>query len=108
MSLLVGSLVMSVQKGRSRCGVSVIVHAMAVQDLTLIRGMGDTRATLARWNTAPLPVLLRWSAASVAVALLLLAAVWLVGTLATSDPTPRTLIGLTSPPTLGDVAHVLT
>ncbi len=81
---------------------------MQVQDLTLVRGMGDTRATLARWNTAPLPVLLRWSAASVGVALLLLAAVWLVGTLATPDPTPRALIGLTSSPSFEDVAHVLT
>lgn len=81
---------------------------MQVQDLTLVRGMGDTRSTLARWNAAPLPVLLRWSAASVGVAVLLLSAVWLVATLATPDPTPRGLIGLTSQPHLDDVAHVLT
>lgn len=81
---------------------------MHVNDLTLVRGMDATRATLARWNAAPAPVLRRWSAASLAIALGLLGAVWLVATLATPDPTPMALIGLTHPPDLEDVAHVLT
>lgn len=81
---------------------------MHLQDLALVRGMDDTRATLAEWNLAPGAVLRRWLLISGTVAVLLLLAVWLVASLATADPTPQHLIGLTSPPTGGDVAYVLT
>lgn len=80
---------------------------MQVDDLALVRGIDPTRATLARWNARPGPVLVRWSAASLAIALGLLTAVWIVATVSVPDPTPLYVIGLTRPPDLGDVAHVL-
>jgi Stage II sporulation protein M len=80
---------------------------MQVDDLALVRGIDPTRATLARWNARPGPVLWGWSLASLAIALGLLVAVWIVATLSVPDPTPLYVIGLTRPPDLGDVAHVL-
>lgn len=81
---------------------------MHVQDLALVRGIGPTRATLADWNLQPGAVLRRWLFASLAVAVLLLLAVWLVASVAVPDPTPQSLIGLTSAPTGADVTYVLT
>lgn len=80
---------------------------MRVDELAIVRGIGPTRATLARWNARPGPVLWRWAAASLAIALALLTAVWVVATASTPDPTPLYIIGVTRPPNLGDVAHVL-
>lgn len=80
---------------------------MEVHDLALARGIDPTRATLARWNARPGPVLRGWSLASLAVAALLLLAVWSVALLAPADPTPLAVIGITAPPSLGDVGHIL-
>lgn len=80
---------------------------MDAQDLALVRGMDDTRATLARWNLAPGPVLLRWSLASLGVAAVLLVAVWVVASLATPDPTGQAILGLTTPPDPADVTRIL-
>jgi hypothetical protein len=80
---------------------------MRTRDLALVQGMDDTRATLARWNAEPGSVLLRWSLASLAVAGLLLLAVWVVAGLVTPDPTPQAFVGLTTPPTTADVLQVL-
>jgi hypothetical protein len=80
---------------------------MRTRDLALVQGFDDTRATLARWNEQPGRVLGAWSLASLGVAGVLLLAVWVVATVATPDPSPHALIGLTAPPSLGDVAHLL-
>jgi Stage II sporulation protein M len=80
---------------------------MHANDLALVRGIGDTRATLARWNLAPGPVLLRWSLASLGVAAVLLLAVWVVASIATPDPTPQAVLGLTMPPSGADVLRIL-
>jgi hypothetical protein len=80
---------------------------MPVHDLALVRGLGPTRGTLVRWNSRPGPVLWAWSLASLAIATLLLLAVWLVALPAPADPTPIPVIGLTAPPSLGDVAQIL-
>jgi Stage II sporulation protein M len=80
---------------------------MQADDLALVRGIDPTRATLARWNARPGPVLWSWSLASLAIALGLLGAVWLVATVSVPDPTPLFMIGVTAPPDVGDVAHVL-
>jgi hypothetical protein len=77
------------------------------RDLALVQGIDDTRATLARWNRAPGRVLLNWSLASFGVAVLLLVAVWVVASVATPDPTLQSVIGLTTPPSVGDVLHLL-
>ncbi len=80
---------------------------MQVHDLALVRGAGSTRATLARWNAAPGPVLRAWSLGSLTVAALLLGAVYLVALAAPADPTPLPVIGITAPPSLDDVAQIL-
>jgi len=80
---------------------------MQVNDLALVRGLGPTRATLARWNIAPGPVLWAWSLGSLAVAALLLGAVYLVALAAPADPTPLPILGLTAPPSLDDVGQIL-
>jgi len=61
-------------------------------------GMRDTREAFAAWNGQPWAVLRGWLALSVAIALTLLAAVWVVAGQLTPDITPIHLPGLTEPP----------
>jgi hypothetical protein len=61
---------------------------MKAEELVLVQGMADTRATLARWRRAPLPVLGRWVAVSAATCVGLLLSVLLVARVVTPDPTP--------------------
>jgi hypothetical protein len=69
--------------------------------------MADTRRALARWNREPVQVLAPWVGLSVAIAVVLLAAVYLVAKLSTPDATPLLIPGFHSPPTLGDYLAVL-
>lgn len=78
-----------------------------VNDLALVRGIGPTRGTLARWNARPGPVLWAWSLASAAVAVGLLLTVWLVARAAPADPTALSIVGVTAPPSLADVERIL-
>jgi hypothetical protein len=78
-----------------------------VNELVLVQGMSDTKATLAEWNRKPWPVFRTWLFWSVMTALGLLAATWLVAKLSTPDPTPVVLPGIGRDPTMGDVGHVL-
>lgn len=80
---------------------------MQVNDLALVRGMGPTRATLARWNLAPGPVLRKWSLGSLLIACLLLLAVWLVALAVPADPTPLPVLGITTTADLEDVGRIL-
>jgi hypothetical protein len=80
---------------------------MAVDDLALVQGMRTTRETLVRWNGAPWPVLRLWFGQSAAIAAGLLLAVVVIAGVATPDPTPILLPGLTEPATVGAVGHVL-
>jgi Stage II sporulation protein M len=59
---------------------------IATEQLALVRGWEDTRATLRRWRARPLAVLAPWALGSLAIAALLLGATWLVATLSTPDP----------------------
>jgi hypothetical protein len=70
-------------------------------------GMRDTRAALELWNTRPWSVLRGWLALSLAIALTLLAAVWVVAGRLTPDITPIHLPGLTEPPGPGDLVPIL-
>jgi hypothetical protein len=70
-------------------------------------GMRDTRETFEVWNHRPWSVLGGWLALSVAIALTLLAAVWVVAGLLTPDITPIRLAGLTEPSTPGDLLPIL-
>jgi len=70
-------------------------------------GMQDTRETLESWNERPWAVLRGWLALSVAIALALLAAVWVVAGMLTPDLTPIHLPGLTSPAEPDDLLPIL-
>jgi hypothetical protein len=70
-------------------------------------GMRDTRTALELWNDHPLAVLGGWLALSLAIALTLLGAVWVVAGLLTPDITPIHLPGLTEPQDPGDLLPIL-
>jgi hypothetical protein len=77
------------------------------QDLTLVRGMDDTRAALARWSERPWPVIGEWVVKSFVVAVGLLLAVYVIATLSTPDPTPLVIPGVTEPARVSDLGPVL-
>jgi hypothetical protein len=81
--------------------------AVAVEDLVLVQGMRDTRGALARWNSDPWPVLRAWAGGSLAVACLLLVAVWVVATVSPADLTYLYVPGLGGEATPGDVLGIL-
>jgi hypothetical protein len=70
-------------------------------------GMRDTREALELWSDRSGRVLGGWAALSLAIALTLLGAVWVVSGLLTPDLTPIQLAGLTEPSTLGDMLPIL-
>jgi hypothetical protein len=70
-------------------------------------GMRDTRETFEAWNGRPWAVLRSWLALSLAIALALLGAVWVVAGLLTPDVTPIHLPGLTEPSDPGDLLPIL-
>src|SRR3954449_5976794 len=70
-------------------------------------GMRDTRETLDAWSQRPWQVFRAWVALSLAIALTLLAAVWVVAGLLTPDLTPIHLPGLTSPSEPADLLPIL-
>ena len=76
------------------------------RELAVVQGWADTRATLRAWNRAPWAVLSRWLVLSVAVAVVLLVAVWIVAAASTPDATRLLLPGVNSPADWGDVAAV--
>lgn len=78
-----------------------------VNEHVFSHGMRDTREALAGWNEAPWRVLRGWLALSVAIALTLLGAVWVVGGLLTPDITPIHMPGLTEPTDPGDLLPIL-
>ncbi|HEX6153656.1 MAG TPA: stage II sporulation protein M [Solirubrobacterales bacterium] len=70
-------------------------------------GIEDTRATLEMWSRRPWQVLRAWIALSLAVALVLLGAVWVVAGMLTPDLTPVHLAGLTYPSEPDDMLPIL-
>lgn len=81
--------------------------ASRADNLVLVQGMRDTKAVFADWNRHPWRVLGPWFAGSLAITLVLLAAVLVVASLSTPDPTPMTLPGFGSAPPLEQVAFFL-
>jgi hypothetical protein len=79
----------------------------AVNQHVFSHGMRDTRETLELWGRRPWRVLGGWTALSLAVALTLLAAVWVVSGLLTPDLTPVHLPGLTESSEPGDMLPIL-
>ncbi|HEV2875285.1 MAG TPA: hypothetical protein VGW14_09060 [Thermoleophilaceae bacterium] len=80
---------------------------MSVNDLVLVQGMDDTKRALRRWNADPLEVLRPWFLLSVAIALGLFAAVYVMATLSTPDPTRYLIPGFNADAGFGDYLHVL-
>lgn len=80
---------------------------MSVSDLVLVQGMEDTRIALHRFRQAPARTLAPWLALSLAIACVLLFAVWIVAISTTADPTPFPLAGITYDPTGIDYVHIL-
>jgi hypothetical protein len=78
-----------------------------VSQLAFVQGMDDTRATMRRWNDAPLAALRPWALSALAIAAALLAAVYVVATATRPDLTGYLLPGLNTPATYGSVGHVL-
>jgi hypothetical protein len=75
-------------------------------DLVLVRGLAETRATLDAWNERPGAVVGRWVAAALAIAVVLLGAVWLIALVSTPDVL-QSFLALDTRPDLGQVAHVV-
>jgi len=80
---------------------------MKTEQLAFVQGWADTQATLRRWHDRPSAVLRPWALASVAVAIVLLTATWLIATLVIPDPGGASFPGVTHPATTGDFGFVL-
>jgi hypothetical protein len=78
-----------------------------VSELALVQGMDDTRAALRRWQGAPAAILLPWALGALAIAIALLAAVWIIAHLVTPDPSGYLVAGVNEPANLGALGHVL-
>jgi hypothetical protein len=79
----------------------------AANEHVFSHGMRDTRETFEAWNGHPWSVLRGWLALSVAIALTLLGAVWVVAGLLTPDLTPIHLAGVTETADPGDLLPIL-
>src|SRR4051794_1673609 len=77
------------------------------EDFVVVQGLRDTRATLAMWHADKWRVLRPWFLGALAIAVLLLAAVWVVAQLSTPDPSPIGLAGVTHDATLEDAGPIL-
>jgi hypothetical protein len=80
---------------------------MSVNDFVLVQGMHDTKLALRRWNEHPWAILRPWAALSLAIAVGLLAAVYVVAKLTTVDYTRYLIPGYNSDATFVDYLHVL-
>jgi hypothetical protein len=77
------------------------------EDYVVVQGLRDTRATFAMWHAERWRVLVPWFAGAFAIAILLLAAVWVVARLVTPDPSPIGLAGVTHDSSLHDAWPIL-
>jgi hypothetical protein len=79
----------------------------AANEHVFSHGVQDTRETLEAWSSHPWAVLRSWLALSLAIALTLLGAVWVVAGKLTPDLTPVHLPGLTEPSSPADMLPIL-
>jgi hypothetical protein len=80
---------------------------MRTEQLALVQGWADTRAALRDWRVRPAAVVVPWVAGSLAVALLLLSATWLVATHSEPDTDGQAIIGLGRLGLWGDFLYIL-
>src|SRR5947209_18133487 len=77
------------------------------EDYVLVQGIRDTRETLAAWHARRWRILVPWFAGALAIAFILLAAVWVIAKLSTPDPSAISLPGVTRDSTLQDAGPIL-
>jgi hypothetical protein len=77
------------------------------EELALVQGWDDTRATLRAWRARPWRVLGTWVAGALAVAIALLATTWLIAKATTPDPTRLSWPGVSRPVELADYVYLL-
>jgi hypothetical protein len=93
---------------RSRSPLSLPMSGgMRAEEMALVQGWADTRASLRRWNRRPSVVLVPWATWSLCVAVLLLLATWVIAKLSTPDASGLRFPGVTEPAHLGDYGYVL-
>jgi hypothetical protein len=80
---------------------------MKAEQLAVVQGWDDTRATLKRWNADPWPVAVRWALGSLAVTAMLLTLTWIVAETTLADPTTYSYPGVTRPAALHDFTFLL-
>jgi hypothetical protein len=80
---------------------------MKAEQLAVVQGWDDTRATLKRWNANPWPVTARWALGSLAVTATLLFLTWVVAATTPADPTAFSYPGVTRPAELHDFGFLL-
>jgi hypothetical protein len=80
---------------------------MDLSQYALSHGVRQTRGALLRWNHDPWRVLGTWVAVAAAVAVGLLAVIWLVASRAVPDLTPIAIPGITEAPQATDVLQIL-
>lgn len=77
------------------------------EDYVVVQGLRDTRATFAMWHADKWRVLVPWFVGALGIAVILLAAVWVVAKLVTPDPSPIGLAGVTHDSELDDAWPIL-
>jgi hypothetical protein len=80
---------------------------VSVNDLVLVQGMRDTKLALERWNREPGVVLRPWCLLSIAIAVALLSATYLVAKFTTPDRTIYLIPGYNADVTFADYGRVL-
>jgi hypothetical protein len=80
---------------------------MSAENMALVQGWADTRATLRRWSARPADSLRPWALGSLAIALTLLVLTWAIAKISTPDLTPVYFPGLFEPAQLGDFGFIL-
>jgi hypothetical protein len=80
---------------------------MKAEQLAVVQGWDDTRSALRRWNRRPVAIVGPWAAASLAVAVLLLVATWVVAILSVPDETRWIIVGMGHRGAWGDYFFIL-
>jgi hypothetical protein len=80
---------------------------MKAEQLAVVQGWDDTRATLRRWNANPWPELRGWSLGSLAVTAVLLTLTWIVAATTVADPQRYSYPGVTREATVHDFTFLL-
>ena len=80
---------------------------MKAEELALVQGWEDTRATLQRWNASPWGVLRTWALGALGVTALLLFLTWVVAATTVPDPARYVHPGITRPAEPHDFGYLL-